>query len=91
MQYRCYDIGSLVPAYSSVLTSTGYSKTYVSGYLHQIVNFDPIDLASIVGNSAWFDVKIWRGDNVGTGDVLLKGFDLHILLNRIGSVGEFTY
>lgn len=90
-QYRVYDVGGLVPAFSSTVQSIGYSKPYVSGSLHQVVNFSPITLTGITGNSAWFDVQIWRNDNVGTGDVLLKGFDCHILVDRLGSVGEFLY
>jgi hypothetical protein len=91
MQYRFYDIGSEIPAYSAVQTSGTNVKPFTANPIHQIVSFDPIDASAIVGNSAWCDVIIWRDDNVGTGDILLKGFDFHIPIDRLGSVGEFLY
>lgn len=38
-----------------------------------------------------FDFKLYRNDNVGTGDVLVKSFDVHIQVDRLGSIGEFLY
>jgi hypothetical protein len=36
------------------------------------------------------DIKLYRDDNVVTGDVLLKEFDIHYQIDGLGSVQEFV-
>lgn len=78
LAYRIYDNGATVPDFTTISTADGSGAvfSYSSGSMLQILPFPRIPIAHS-GLSAWFDAKLYREDNVVTGDVLLKGFDLH--------------
>lgn len=40
--------------------------------------------------SSVMDIKIYRDDDIVTGDVLVKEFDIHYEINTPGSREEFT-
>lgn len=73
----------------TTLTSSGTVFTYTSGSLLQIATFPSIP--AIGGNplSAIFEIRLYRDDNVVSGDVLAKSFDLHYQLDSLGSVEAF--
>lgn len=48
-----------------------------------------IDGSGITGVSSILDIKLYRDDNVVTGDVLVKEFDIHYLVDADGSRQEY--
>lgn len=44
----------------------------------------------VTGVSAFMDVILYREDDVATGDVLVKEFDLHYIKDELGSRQEYT-
>ncbi len=85
LAYRWYDLGQTVPAFTTI-TSTTAAFTYVSGSIHQLLMFPDITDATINGISSILDLQLWRDDNVVTGDVLVKEFDIHYRLDTLGSL-----
>jgi len=55
----------------------------------QICSFPTIDGSSIDSVSSILEVKLYRDDNVVSGDVLVKEFDVHYQKDGIGSAQEF--
>ena len=45
-------------------------------------------MSGITGISALLEFKLYRNDNVVTGDVLGKEFDIHYQKDSIGSISE---
>lgn len=90
MTYRWYNVGDTVPAWSDRVLGTNI-VTYVSGSLHQIAEFPPIDGTGKT-LSSMFDVRIERdGDNdTFNGSLLFKQFDIHIQIDKLGSKEEFS-
>jgi len=84
LEYRFYANGAIVPSFVTVSTAGSIAFTYTSGSMLQILRWAPITLSGL-GPSAWYDMILYRNDNVVTGDVLVKGFDWHALFNSIGS------
>lgn len=86
--YRWYDVHEDGDVAFTTLTQDGVSQVVADGF-HVIATFPEIDgtgkkLSSI------FDVKIWRDDNVVSGDVLMKEFDIHYQTDQErGSRQEF--
>lgn len=90
MDYRIYSQGSTVPGgFNTVSVNTGVFTYPGSGSILQISIFPTIDI-SIYGLSAMIDIIIYRDDNVVTGDVLAKEFDIHAEFDSLGSRQEFT-
>lgn len=91
LDYRWYNNGDLIPAgYTTLSTDDGDGpvSTYVSGNLAQILPFPAID-GSGFKISSIIDIILYRDDNVVTGDVLGKEFDIHYVVNSRGSRQEF--
>ena len=88
MQYRVYSPGEAVPPFSANQTQTGYALTYTSGSIHQIAILPAITMTGKT-ESCLVDIKIWRDDNVVTGDVLVNSIDAHGLFNSFGSIAEY--
>lgn len=89
LDYRWYNTGDSVPAFATIQTTTSPSVT--SAYSiprSQRLLFQAISGAAINGISSMIDMKIYREDNVVTGDVTFKEFDLHMICNSIGSKTE---
>lgn len=87
MSYRWYDMGeSAIGAFTTIATST-LVYTYTSGSIHQLAKFPNI-VCPVTGMSSMLDIKLYREDNVVTGDVLVKEFDIHYQIDTIGSSTE---
>lgn len=87
LKYRWYEVGSSVPAFTTI-TSTTVAVTYASGSIHQLLMFPEIDGSSIDHVSSILDIQLWRDDNVVSGDVLVKEFDIHYRNDTLGSLEE---
>jgi len=88
MDYRWYSNGDVVPSFTTVETSS-VEIPYVSGSMLQISSFGTIDSTGITGVSSFFEAKIYRDDTDVTGDVLGKEFDIHYIVDSLGSVEEY--
>ena len=88
IDYRIYKNG-VAPGGFSTITASTFVFTYTSGTLAQIVVFPEIDMSAIDTVSAVIDVKLYRDDNVVTGDVLLKELDFHYKRDSLGSQFEY--
>lgn len=88
LDYRWYKNGDTPPSFTT-LTCDSFAFTYTSGSILQICSFPEIDGSSIDTVSSIIDVKIYRDDNIVTGDVLVKEFDIHYQINSLGSKQEF--
>lgn len=89
MSYRWYKNGDAPGAFTTV-TCDDMVFTYVSGDLLQICSFPTIDGSAIDTVSSVMDIKIYRDDNIVSGDVLVKEFDIHYQIDQLGSREEFT-
>ena len=94
LQYKFYNNGELVPAsFTTVKTNdVGGNQgvfTYTSGNLLQIASFPPIAAPTNETVSANFEFKLFRNDNVVSGDVLAKYFDLHYEIDTFGSNEQY--
>jgi hypothetical protein len=91
MDYRLLRNGVAVPAYAT-LTSTGVKYTYLgSGGMTQTLVFPAIDVPG--GEeclSPVFDVKVYRSDNVVTGDVAVKAVVVQHEVFAIGSRLQYS-
>lgn len=88
--YRWYNTDSDPSGSFTTLTQDDTAFVYSSGSLHQIATFPEIDgtgktLSSII------EIKLYRDDNVVSGDVLTKEFDIHYQIDQErGSRQEFV-
>ena len=73
----------------TTLTCDSQAFTYTSGSLLQICSFPEIVGSAIDSVSSIFEAKIYRDDDVVTGDVLAKEFDIHYQIDQLGSRQEF--
>lgn len=89
IEYRWYNNGNTPPTVWTTISCDSPVYTYTSGTITQICSFPEIDGSSIVDISSILDIKLYRDDNVITGDVLLKEFDIHYQIDQIGSREEF--
>lgn len=87
MVYRWYSNGDTVPSFESAISTSTLSFTYTSGSILQRAAFPEIT-APPVTMSSILDIKVYRDDNVVTGDVLVKEFDIHYQSDTIGSSTE---
>ncbi len=84
ISYRWYLNGTTPPSFTTI-TSTTVVHTYTSGSILQRLAFPAISGSGITAISSILDIKVYRDDNVVTGDVLVKEFDIHYTLETIGS------
>lgn len=89
IDYRWYNPNSAVPASWTTVTIDQLAFTYSSGSLHQISK--PSSMISGTGKtlSSILQVKLYRDDNVYTGDALALEFDIHYEVDAVGSGQEF--
>jgi len=90
IDYRWYKNGDTVPATWTTLSTSSLVFTYTSGNMLQIAAFPDIDGSSVDTVSSILDIKLYRDDNVVTGDVLLKEFDVHYQIDQMGSRTEYV-
>lgn len=90
IDYRWYNVGDDIPAGWTTLVFDTPMVSYVTGTIHQIA--DSSGTVSGVGKtlSSMFQVKLYRDDNVVTGDVVALQFDLHYEIDSLGSREEYV-
>jgi hypothetical protein len=90
IDYRWFNIGESVPGVWSTYTMDGLVIAYTSGNVHQISR----NVLGIDGTgktlSSCLQIKLYRDDNVYTGDALATMFDIHIECDALGSSQEFV-
>ena len=89
MDYRWYKNGDAPSGSWTTLTCDSPVFPYTSGSLLQICSFPEIDGSAVDTVSSIIDVRLYRDDNVVSGDVLLKEFDIHYQIDQLGSRQEF--
>lgn len=88
LDYKIVTNGIAVPSsFTTIQTNTGVFP-YDSGNLGQISCFPSI--AGLSGLSDFVLVKMYRDDNVVSGDVLAFEFDMHYQIDSIGSGQEYS-
>lgn len=85
---RFYNNGSLETSFANSDTTGTLLFPYVSGRLLQVLSFPVIEPPESEGLSANLDMILYRTDNVVTGDVLVKYFDIHYQIDSDGSQEE---
>ena len=90
MDYRWYKNGSDPSGSFTTLTNDGFVFEYSSGSILQIATFPEIDGSTIDTVSSMMDIRFYRDDNVVSGDILGKEFDIHYQVDSQGSVQEFS-
>jgi len=93
MEYRWYNNG-VAPSGSWTTLETdngsGIVFPYSSGSILQILPFPDITGLSGEAVSSNIDIKLYRDDNVVSGDVLLKYFDVHYMKDNSGSYSLYS-
>ena len=93
LDYRWYNNGSAVPGtWTTISTADGAGIVfpYTSGSILQILPFPDIAAISNEAISSNLEMKLYRDDNVISGDVLVKYFDFHFQNDGSGSKQEYT-
>ena len=89
LDYRWINFGESVPATWSTYIMDSLATAYTSGTLSNILKG-----AGISGTgktiSSILQMKLYRDDNVYTGDLLATSFDIHIECDSLGSNSEYT-
>jgi hypothetical protein len=85
MDYRWYKNGEDPTVAFTTVTFNSFAFTYPgSGSILQIVSCPEIDGSLIDSVSSVLDIKIYRDDNVVSGDILTKEFDIHYQIDILG-------
>lgn len=90
LEYRFLNNGQSSETAFTTITADAEVFAYDdSGGMIQISTFPTID-GSAVNISAMFEGRLYRDDNLITGDVLAKEFDIHIEIDMLGSRQEYV-
>jgi len=89
LDYRWYESGGDPTGDFTTITASTFSTTYVEGSILQVVGFPAIRGSGITTLSSILEIKLYRDDDVVTGDVLVKEFDIHYQIDSPGS-GRIT-
>lgn len=89
LAYRWYENGATPPSFT-IITVNSMAFSYTSGDMLQIAEFPDIDGSAIDTVSSIIDMKLYRDDNVITGDVLVKELDIHYQIDQPGSREEYA-
>lgn len=90
--FRIAGAGEVIPDFSEWIASTGLVFPYVSGKIHQIAVFPPFNSfdAGHTSPAVSIDIQVRRNDNIVTGDVIAKTFDIHAPFDApLGSGQQF--
>mgnify|MGYP006283359325 CR=1 FL=1 len=90
MEYKWYQLGDQVPDSWTTVVTSGTVVSYTSGSIHQLLEFEEIDGSHISGVSSIMDIKLYRDDDIVTGGVLVKEFDIHYMIDSYGSRQEYV-
>lgn len=89
ISYAWHSIGGTVPAFATLTMSTA-AVSYTSGSIHQIAT----NTSGISGSgktiSSLLLCKLYRDDNIVSGDVLVWAMDVHYLRDSHGSKQEYV-
>lgn len=85
LDYKWFNNGEAEPASFTTITTTGVKFTYTSGNFAQMLMFPAID-GTGKHTSSNLVMKLYRDDNVVTGDVLVREFDIHYLAFSQGTI-----
>jgi hypothetical protein len=90
LDYRIYQVGGDIPAgFTTIVLDQAISLPWSGNDFHQIAHSSsPISMSGFT-LSCMIDMKLYRDDNVVTGDVLVKEFDIHYEIDTLGSELEF--
>lgn len=88
IDYAWFNIGDEQPAYQT-LTFNQHPITYTSGSKHAIAEATSMLAGDDKKISSLLLIKLYRDDNVVTGDVLAWQFDVHIECDSYGSSQEY--
>lgn len=89
MAYIWYNLGDPIPTSWTTLIMNTPSFAYTSGNIAQIISGATISGAGKKISSI-LKLKLYRDDNVYTGDMLVDQFDIHIQIDATGSTTEFA-
>ena len=90
LDYKWFNVGAAVPAEFSTYVMDELALPYVSGSIQQInYNDEPIAGTGKTISSILL-CKLYRDDNVYTGDALAYQFDIHYEIDGFGSATEYT-
>jgi hypothetical protein len=88
IKYRAYQVGAEIPSTWTIVETSTKSTTWSSGNIHQVLGFGAVSINSDL--STLIDIIIYRNPaDAITGDVLLKQFDIHVPIDKLGSKEEF--
>jgi hypothetical protein len=90
IDYKWSSIGAAVPAGWTTYTMDTLVKPYTSGTIHNIVNNATGIDGTGNGISSMLQMKLYRQDNVYTGNCLATSFDIHIEIDSFGSDTEYS-
>ena len=92
IDYRWVNIGDAVPSFTTgyTMSTIAGSQTWTTGMLHRIVGNSTGISGSGKTMSSMLQIKLYRNDNVYTGDCLVVSFNIHFEIDRFGSASEYT-
>ncbi len=100
LEYRMYDNGELPPVVWTKAVIATNVFTYVATDILQMSSFPAIDASSLSEVSAFIDFKLFRDTVDGSGEfggadpvgtpVLAKEFDVHFMIDSLGSTTELV-
>lgn len=86
MEYKWFDIGETVPSSYQTVVMANRSIQWTSGSIHQLSSASaPIVPVGITGVSSMLLIKLYREDSAYPGTVATYQFDIHILIDSLGS------
>lgn len=89
IDYRWYENEGDPTIGFTTLTFSTFLYTYTSGSILQIAYSSAISGSGISSLSSFLEVKLYRDDNVVTGDVLVKELDVHYQIDDWGARQEY--
>ena len=90
IDYKWFNPNAAVPAGYTTHTMATNAFTYTSGDLHQITEGTAFISGSGQTLSSLLLIKLYRDDDVYSGDALAFDFDVHYQINSMGSRLEFN-
>lgn len=89
MVYKWFNVGAAVPSTWTEHTMGTYAVTYTSGRMQNILQGSSGISGSGKTLSSMLLIKLYRSDNVYSGDIGAVAFDLHVEMDALGSDSEY--
>ena len=83
--YKWFNLGDPIPTAFQTFVMNTAVKPYTSGSIQQLTGGSAVIIGTGKEISSLMNIKLYRDDNVYTGDVLTFQFDVHIEKDSIGS------